>query len=106
LKQITGQETGIVEDKCMNWIEIIKLRSAGKTPEPLKAFLSAIGKNGQCGPKEVRVYRHAAWDTDWSLHLHWESEQPGNTGSALGLRLSKALEEFGLIDHSIWIQEV
>jgi hypothetical protein len=90
----------------MKWVEIIKLRCAGKTPEPLKAFLYAVGKNGHYEPKEIRVYRHAAWDTDWSLHLYWESEQPGKDGSALGLRLSKALEEFGLIDHSIWVEEV
>jgi hypothetical protein len=90
----------------MKWVEIIKLRSAGKTPEPLKAFLYPVGKNGHYEPKEIRVYRHAAWDTDWSLHLYWESEQPGKDGSALGLRLSKALEEFGLIDHSIWVEEV
>jgi hypothetical protein len=89
----------------MKGIEIIKLRSAGKTPEPLKAFLSAIRKNGQGGTTEVTIYRHASWDTDWSLHLHWESEQPSKDGSALGLRLLKALEEFGLIDHSTWIEE-
>jgi hypothetical protein len=89
----------------MKWIEIIKLRSAGKASESLKAFLSAIRKNRQSGPTEVRIYRHAAWHTDWSLHLHWESEQPGKGGSALGLRLSRALEEFGLIDHSTWVEE-
>jgi hypothetical protein len=106
LKQIRGQETGIVEDKCMNWIEIIKLRSSGKAPQPLKTFFSEIGKNGQRGLREIRIYRHAAWETDWSLHLHWESEWPEKNGSALGLRLSKALDEFGLIDHSTWIEEV
>jgi hypothetical protein len=90
----------------MKWIEIIKLRSGRKAREPLKAFLSAIAKNGQCGLIQTRIYRHAAWETDWSLHLHWESERPDKNGSALGLRLSQALEEFGLIDHSIWIEEV
>jgi len=90
----------------MKWIEIIKLRSAGKAPEPLKAFLSAIVKNGQRGLTEIEIYRHAAWETDWSLHLHWESEQPEKDGSALGLRLSQALQEFGLTDHSTWVEEV
>jgi hypothetical protein len=90
----------------VNWVEIIKLRSAGKTPEPLKAFLSAIGKNDRCGPKEVRVYRHAAWDSDWSLHLYWESEKPLEDGSVLGIQLSQALKEFGPVDHSVWIEEI
>jgi hypothetical protein len=90
----------------MKWIEIIKLRSSGKAPEPLKAFFLEIDNNGQRGLRRIRIYRHVAWETDWSLHLHWESEQPGKDGSALGFRLSKALEEFGLIDHSTWIEEV
>lgn len=89
----------------MRWVEIIKLRSAGKSPEPIKAVLSAIVKNGQRGLTETRIYRHAGWETDWSLHLHWESGQPEEDGSALGLRLSQALEEYGLIDHSTWIEE-
>jgi hypothetical protein len=89
----------------MKWVEIIKLRSAGKAPEPLKAFLSAIATNGRSGLTEIRIYHHAAWETDWSLHLHWESERPEKNGSALGLRLSQALEEFGLVDHSTWIEE-
>jgi len=90
----------------MKWIEIIKLRSAGRDPESLKAYLSSIAKSDQRGLAEIRIYRHAAWETDWSLHLHLESEQPEKNGSALGLRLSQALKEFGLIDHSIWIEEV
>ena len=52
------------------------------------------------------MYRHALWETDWSLHLHWESQKPENNGSALGLRLSQALEEFGLVDHSIWLEDI
>jgi len=89
----------------MKWVEIIKLRSAGKDYEPLKAFLSAIAENGQRGLIETRIYRHAAWETDWALHLGWESKGPEKNGSALGLRLSQALEKFGLVDHSVWIEE-
>jgi len=87
----------------MKWIEIIRLRSAENASEPLKAFLPAMGKNGQPGLLEARIYRHASWETDWSLHLLWESGKPEKNGSTLGLRLSRALEEFGLVDHSVWI---
>lgn len=90
----------------MKWIEIIKLRNAGKVPESLKRFLSGLLKNAPPELIEVRLYRHASWETDWALHLHWETEQPEKNGSALGLHLSQALKEFGLIDHSIWIEEV
>jgi len=90
----------------MKWIEIIKLRSAGKAPESLKGLLSDLTQKGQPGLIETRLYRHASWETDWTMHLHWDSEQPEKNGTALGIRLSQSLKEFGLIDHSIWIEEV
>ena len=89
----------------MKWLEIIKLRSAGKDSELLEEFLLSIDKLGQSGLVEMKTYRHAALETDLSVHLHWESEQPEQNGSTLGLRLAQALKEFGLIDHSIWIEE-
>lgn len=90
----------------MKWVEIIKLRCAGKAPEPLQAFLTVIAGNAQPGLTEMRIYRHAAWETDWSLHLHWESGELEQDGSELGLRLSQALKDFGLVDHSTWTEEV
>ena len=89
----------------MKWIEIIRLRSAKNASEPLKAFLPAMGKTGQPGLLEARIYRHALWETDWSLHLLWESENPEKSGSTLGLRLAQALKDFGLVDHSVWTQD-
>ena len=90
----------------MKWIEIIRLRSAGYASESLKAFLSHFATNAQPGLIETSVYRHATWETDWSLHLRWESDGPEKNGSVLGLRLSQALEEFGLVDHSIWLEDI
>ncbi|MBP1739065.1 MAG: hypothetical protein H6Q48_1358 [Deltaproteobacteria bacterium] len=89
----------------MKWIEIIKLRSAGEVPESLKGYFSGLAENGQPGLTETRLYRHTTWETDWSLHLHWESEKPQKDGSSLGIRLSQTLAEFGLVDHSIWVEQ-
>jgi hypothetical protein len=44
----------------MKWIEIIKLRSAGKAPEPLKRFVSEKTRHDQKGLLEIKIYRHAA----------------------------------------------
>jgi hypothetical protein len=38
------------------------------------------------------------------LH-HWQSDRPEQKGTALGLRLARALKEFGLVDHSTWIEK-
>lgn len=89
----------------MKWLEIIKLRSAGKDSGLLEELLLSIDKLGQSGLVEVKTYHHAALETDLSVHLHRESGRPEKNGSALGLRLAQGLKEFGLIDHSIWIEE-
>jgi hypothetical protein len=90
----------------MKWIEIIRLRSAGYAPESLKPFLSHFATNAQPGLIETKAYRHATWETDWSLHLRWDSENPERNGSGLGLRLSQALEQFGLVDRSVWLEDI
>lgn len=89
----------------MKWVEIVKLRSVGNGPEPLKTFFSEVSRNGQSGLAEMRIYRNAGWETDWALLLHWDSEKLQEDGSVLGIRLSQALKEFGPVDHSVWIEE-
>lgn len=89
----------------MKWLEVIKLRLAGGGESLLEELLRLIPEIGQSGLVEMKTYRHAALETDFSLHLHWESKNPDQNGSTLGLRLAQALKEFGLIDHSIWIEE-
>jgi hypothetical protein len=64
-----------------------------------------MAKVSQSGLTAMKTYRHAALETDLSVHLHWKSERPEENGSALGLRLAQALKEFGLVDHSVWMEE-
>jgi hypothetical protein len=90
----------------MKWLEVIKLRAAGNGEGLLKALFREMNKAGQDrGLIEIKTYRHAALEADLSVHLHWESDRPDQNGSTLGLSLAQALKEFGLIDHSVWIEE-
>jgi hypothetical protein len=89
----------------MNWLEVIKLRSAEKDSRLLNELFRSMSKADQKGLVTINTYRHAALDRDFSVHLHWESNQLEPHGSALGLRLAQTLKEFGLIDHSVWIEE-
>jgi hypothetical protein len=89
----------------MKWVEVIKLRSAKIGAGLREELLLPAEKPGLNGPVEMKAYRHAALDTDWSVHLHWESERPEQNGSALGMRLARAMKEYGLVDHSVWIEE-
>jgi len=88
----------------MNGLEIIRLRSAEIPFELLKETLATIPDVGQSGLVRIKIYRHAVLDSDLSVHLHWKSEGPPQDKSTLGLRLAQALQEFGLIDHSLWIE--
>jgi hypothetical protein len=89
----------------MKWLEVIKLRSAGKDSGLLEELLLSIDESSQSGLVELKAYHRVALETDFSVHLLWDSEQPEQNGSALGLRLAQALKELGLTDHSIWIEE-
>ncbi len=89
----------------MKWLEVIRLRSAGKSRGLLKELLESLGQMKQDGLVEMRTYHHGALETDVALHLHWESKRPEKNGSSLGIRLAQGLKEFGLTDHSVWIEE-
>ena len=87
----------------MQWMEIIKLRSAGNDLRRLDDLLLPIRELMQSG-LEIRIYRHAALESDLSIHLYWDTERSERSGSGLGLQLAGILEEFGLVDHSVWIK--
>jgi len=89
----------------MRWLEVIKVRSAGKDLELLKEWLRSFDKSGQPALVEMKTYYHAALESDLSIHLHWESDQSEQNGSTLGFRLAHTLKEFGLIDHSVWVEK-
>lgn len=91
----------------MNWIEIIELRSAGNELEALKQTLAGMvsktDRNG--GLKKMSLYHNALVETDISIHIQWETGERAPEKSDLGLRLASALEEFGRVNHSIWIED-
>lgn len=91
----------------MKWLEILSLRSAGNRLELLDHELLKLIKEieGEKGLLEMKLYRNGAVDTDLSLHLHWESPGVERGGSSLGLQLVHLMEEFGLINHSVWVEE-
>ncbi len=90
----------------MKCVEIITLRSpANISTEFLDTLLGQIS-NSEI-PKqlvELKIYRHAVVETDLSIHIHWESEKESRRKSAIGLVISTALKNMGLLNHSVWIE--
>jgi hypothetical protein len=42
-------------------------------------------------------------DTDYMIQIFHDSNKLENPGSPLGIRLANALKEFGLVNHSVWV---
>ena len=90
----------------MKWLEIIELRSIDSNRELLKSQLQKLMNEVDRETKKqaIQAYSRVMIDTDFSIHLFHDSKKAENSGSRLGLRLASALKEFGLVNHSIWIE--
>ncbi|MCU0596078.1 MAG: hypothetical protein MUC98_11550 [Desulfobacterota bacterium] len=91
----------------MKWLETIKVRLLHDTSDPLieEILRSALAGPGCAGLKEVKLHRNAALATDLCLSLHWEKKNLPILGSTLGLCLAENLKEFGLVHHTVWVEE-
>lgn len=90
----------------MKWLEIIELRSVSSNRTLLKLQLqSLINKvEKEINKQSIKAYSREMIDSDFSIHLFHNSQKVENRGSPLGLRIASALKEFGLVNHSIWIE--
>ncbi|MBI5590376.1 MAG: hypothetical protein HY881_07850 [Deltaproteobacteria bacterium] len=92
----------------MRWMETITLRSIETSAnlgvaELVKQMLILSGPSAQ-RLVDIKIYRLAGIETDFSIHIHWDGNAGFQGKSSLGLRLANNLKYIGLIDHSIWIE--
>ena len=94
----------------MKWVEIITLRSPSKiNGQFIDELLNGVGESDSPTdtpkhPVEIKIYQHSMVETDFSMHIHWESEKESQDKSSLGLNLASALKPLGLLNHSVWIE--
>jgi len=90
----------------MHWIEIIELRATGSRQSRLDEQLRELHRQVVRGEEQqaVTFYTRPGIDTDVSLHLFHASTEVSRRGSPLGLRLVSALKPYGLVNHTIWIE--
>jgi hypothetical protein len=50
------------------------------------------------------AYSSVMIDTDFSIHLFHDIMKEESTGSQLCLRIASSLKEYGLVNHSIWVE--
>jgi len=90
----------------MKWAEMIKLRFTEGDREAvdrvLADFISGIG--GPDGLRKIDLLRRNRIAGDLCLLIHWDLPEAAPRGSATGLSLVHLLGEFGLTNHSVWIE--
>jgi hypothetical protein len=90
----------------MNWIEVVTVRTAGE--DEFMAALDFCDQMNQSLKAEetmkVNVYRNTIYNMDLSIHIHRESGAVFPAKTACGIRLSKLLSRFGIVDHNVWQQ--
>jgi hypothetical protein len=91
----------------MKWMEIITLRSVADAERKMVSELvsQVRGTDKQTQPLEVRIYRHATVDTDLSIHIYWECASKAQQQGTIGALLANAARDFGMVSHSVWIEE-
>ena len=88
----------------MKWLEIIELRAAQMDQKILNHQVAMLLCETQFY-SPINVYINVRVETDWSIHLHHHSEQADPRGSEFAIRLKEILKEYGIVNHSMWIDQ-
>ncbi|NOX67442.1 MAG: hypothetical protein GXO85_16980 [Chlorobi bacterium] len=90
----------------MSYLEIIQIRTAKTNQKLLNEFLSTwfaqVNENEKMG--KVKIYKHINLETDYSVHIELNGKTK-NDENQLGERLTLALKEFGIVNHSVWVEQ-
>ena len=54
--------------------------------------------------QEIKPHRGTMIDVDFSIDWHHDPNNVENNGNRWDLCLASALKEFGLADHSVWVE--
>ena len=88
----------------MKRLEIIHLRLAGALPKGLlKEIRESTTNTGDAA--SVSLYCRVNVENDVAIHLQLEESGPETEASDLGVRLAAGLEEYGMVDHTVWVEE-
>lgn len=89
----------------MVWIEQITLRSTNESllELDLEELLKKIRTNEGAKPTQVKICKHDNMDTDISIFLFWD-DQFSKPVASVYQYLARNLNEYGLINHSMWIE--
>ncbi|HGY54517.1 MAG TPA: hypothetical protein ENK44_02325 [Caldithrix abyssi] len=91
----------------MTRLDIIELRTVRKNREAVEAFLWRWQTQVLAERKAllVKIYRQAELETDFSIHVQYDSKTQDADVCILGERLASDLKDFGLVNHTVWVEQ-
>jgi len=90
----------------MSWLEIIELRTVNSSHKKLESKIKKILEefHETASSHMTKIYNRVGLNSDISIHIIHNSKNAEINGSIEGFQLVTALKEFGLTNHSIWIE--
>lgn len=88
----------------VKWLEIIEVRAVRIEKKLLNHKLTLL-QDGAHADESVKIYINVRLETDLSIHLLHDSEQVEPRGSDIALQFKEVLKEFGIVNHSIWLEQ-
>jgi hypothetical protein len=88
----------------MAWLEVVTVRTAGET-EFLKALEFCCQMNQSLKAENsmiIKAFRNTSYEMDLSIHIYREPGPAMPAKTPCGIRLSKLLSRFGIVDHTVW----
>ena len=87
----------------MKWMEVVKVRAI---KEIIDDDILMVLADEYCeNLKSVTLYRNSEIKNDLSIHFNWGSNNGPVCVSPLGLRVAQGLRQFGMVDHSLWVEQ-
>lgn len=89
-----------------NILEIIELRSVIKNKHEVIILIENLLENELNQTNvEMKIYTHASFITDYSVHLYYKVDDESSFESNLGYELSTYLRDYGLVSRNTWIEK-
>jgi hypothetical protein len=92
----------------MKWLEIINFQYAGSQESEFKSnqLIPLLKKAQVEWQVTLQLFKNATIEGDLSIHIIHDSEPVITNGSPMSETLRVALEEFGLVHCSVWINKM
>jgi hypothetical protein len=91
----------------MAWMELIRLRAIQGQIEAANGLLLGLLKDmaAEKDLRSVRLYQSIGLRTDLAMSLLWSGDAPARKGTRAGLSIIELLKPFGLVEHSVWLEQ-